>query len=102
MRSVRQFLFRRRLYRDLSAEIQQHLEERVEELVANGMPRPVADYAARREFGNLARIEETSREVWTCFLASSKPRRLHRPNGSAARGLGEPANRSRSAQKETL
>jgi len=65
MTSLRQFLFRRRLYRELSAEIQQHLEERVEELVANGVPRPEAAYAARREFGNVARIEETSWEVWT-------------------------------------
>jgi len=64
MTPLRQFLFRRRLYRDLSAEIAQHLEERVEELVANGMPRPEAVYAARREFGNVAQIEEASRAVW--------------------------------------
>jgi len=64
MTPLRQFLFRRRLYRDLSGEIEQHLEERVEALVANGMPRPEAVYAARREFGNVARIEEASRAVW--------------------------------------
>jgi len=55
---------RRRLYSELSAEIQEHLEERVDELVENGTPREEAVYAARREFGNVARIEERSREVW--------------------------------------
>jgi len=30
---LRQLLFRRRLYSELSAEIQEHLEERVDELV---------------------------------------------------------------------
>src|SRR5882762_3605751 len=61
---LRQLLFRRRLYSELSAEIQEHLEERVDELVENGTPREEAVYAARREFGNVARIEERSREVW--------------------------------------
>jgi len=61
---LRQLLFRHRLYSDLSAEIQQHLEERIDELVANGTPREEAVYAARREFGNVARIEERSREIW--------------------------------------
>ena len=59
-----QLLFRRRLYSELSAEIQEHLEERVDELVANGTPREEAVYAARREFGNVPLIEERSREVW--------------------------------------
>lgn len=70
--SLRQFLFRRRIYRDLSAEIQQHLEERVEELVAIGMPRQEAVYAARCEFGNVARIEEKSRNVWTGALLDNR------------------------------
>jgi hypothetical protein len=61
---LRQLLFRRRLYSELSAEIQEHLDERVDELVANGTSREEAAYAARREFGNVALIEERSREVW--------------------------------------
>jgi hypothetical protein len=61
---LRQILVRRRLSSDLSEEIQQHLEEKVEELVAEGMPREEADYRARREFGNVTRIEEQGREVW--------------------------------------
>ena len=55
---------RRRLYNDLSDEIQAHLEEKIEELVASGMPRKEAAAAARREFGNVALTEEDSRAVW--------------------------------------
>ena len=50
--------------RELSEEIRAHLEEKVAELVANGMPRDEATAAARREFGNVGLIEEDSREVW--------------------------------------
>lgn len=55
---------RRRLYDHLSTEIQAHLEERTEELVAGGMSRDEASTIARREFGNATQIEERSREVW--------------------------------------
>ena len=55
---------RRRLYSDLSAEIQEHLTEKVDELVAGGMSREDASHAARREFGNVTLLEERSREVW--------------------------------------
>lgn len=61
---LRQLLDRRRISSDLSEELQQHLDEKVEELVAEGMPRQEAIYRARREFGNVVRIEEQSREVW--------------------------------------
>ena len=64
MVSLRQILVRRRLSSDLSEEIQQHLEEKVEELVAEGVPRGEAVYYARRQFGNVALIEEQGREVW--------------------------------------
>jgi predicted permease len=64
MRWVRQLFSRRRVYGDLSAEIREHLEEKVEELVAGGMSRKNASAAARREFGNLPLIEEDSRAVW--------------------------------------
>src|SRR5215468_9214128 len=61
---LRQIIARRRLSTDLSAEIQQHLDEKVEELVATGMPPEEAIHCARREFGNVARMEEQGREVW--------------------------------------
>ena len=57
-------LFSPRLYADLSDEIREHLEEKVEELVAGGMSRKEAAAAARREFGNVTLAEEDSRNVW--------------------------------------
>ncbi len=61
---LKQLFSRRSLYGDLSEEIQEHLEEKIEELVAGGMSRKEATYAARREFGNVTLTEEDSRTVW--------------------------------------
>src|SRR6266478_794632 len=61
---LKQLFSRRRLYGDLSEEIQEHLEEKIEELVAGGMSREEAAYAARREFGNVTLVEQDSRTVW--------------------------------------
>ncbi|HWA95260.1 MAG TPA: ABC transporter permease [Terracidiphilus sp.] len=55
---------RRRHYRDLSVTIAEHLEERTEELMDEGMPRDEAEHTARREFGNVALLEERSRAEW--------------------------------------
>src|SRR5579864_6865014 len=55
---------RRRLYKDLSEEIQEHLEEKIEELAAGGMSRKEATAAARRAFGNVTLTEEDSRNIW--------------------------------------
>jgi predicted permease len=64
MISLKQLFSRRRLYGDLSEEIQGHLEEKVEELVGNGMSRKEAESTARREFGNVTLMNEKSRDVW--------------------------------------
>ena len=61
---LKQLFSRRRLYNDLSEEIRAHLDEKIEELVANGMSRKEATASARREFGNLTLTEEDSRTVW--------------------------------------
>src|SRR5260370_30199482 len=64
MNWFKQLFARRRLYNDLSEEIRAHLEEKIEELVASGMPRKEAAAAARREFGNVTLVEQDSRTVW--------------------------------------
>jgi len=64
MNWLKQLFLRKRLYSELSEEIQSHLDEKVEELVADGMSPEDAIRAARREFGNVHLIEENSREVW--------------------------------------
>lgn len=61
---LKQLFSRRRRYDDISVSIQEHIDERADELVAEGMPRKQAEQAARREFGNVALMEERSREVW--------------------------------------
>jgi predicted permease len=64
MNWLRQLFSRRRLYGDLSEEIREHLEEKVEELVSAGMSREEAAAAARRQFGNMTLTEENGREIW--------------------------------------
>ena len=64
MNLLKQLATRRQLYEDLAGEIQAHIEERIEELVAAGMSKDEAAARARREFGNATQIEESGREVW--------------------------------------
>jgi len=64
MNWLQQLFSRRGQYEALSEEIQAHLDEKVEELVAGGMSREDANHVARREFGNPALTEEDGREVW--------------------------------------
>ena len=64
MNWLKQLFARRRMNDDMSEEIQEHLAEKIEELVAEGMSRKDATAAARRAFGNVSLTEEDSREVW--------------------------------------
>ncbi len=58
------FFSKNRRYEDISVSIQEHLDERTDELVEEGMSRAEAERAARREFGNVTLLSERSREVW--------------------------------------
>src|ERR1700757_3487639 len=64
MRWLRNLFSRDKAYDDLAEEIRQHLEERGEALMADGMSREDAEHAARREFGNVTLMEERGREAW--------------------------------------
>jgi hypothetical protein len=61
---LRQLFSRRRRYDELSETIREHLDEKIADLMDRGMSREEAERTARREFGNVTRIEERSREVW--------------------------------------
>jgi predicted permease len=61
---LKRLFSRRRIYGELSEEIREHLEEKIEELVGEGMPRKEAAAAARRAFGNVTLTEEDSRNAW--------------------------------------
>jgi len=64
MKWLTQLFSRRRRYDDLSVSIQEHLEEKIEELMDDGLSREEATRRARREFGNVTLTEERSREAW--------------------------------------
>ena len=65
MSRIRQFFTRGRREAELAEEIQSHLEEKVDELVAGGVPREQAIRQARREFGNVTLLVEQGRDVWS-------------------------------------
>ncbi|MES2220349.1 MAG: ABC transporter permease [Acidobacteriota bacterium] len=71
MNRFRKMFSRTKLATDLSEEMQQHLEEKIEALIADGMSRKEAIHAARRAFGNATLIEQHSREVWMWPLIES-------------------------------
>src|SRR5689334_2103714 len=64
MHWLNQLARRQRLYDDLSEEIQEHLQEKTNELIDEGMSPEEASAAAKREFGNATLIEERGRETW--------------------------------------
>jgi predicted permease len=91
MQGLSKLFSRRRRYDDISVSIQEHIEERTEELMDEGMSRKQAEQAARREFGNVTQIKERSREAWQwatleSVLADLKLtfRRLRKSPGFAA------------------
>ena len=59
------FLLKRRLKEaELQEEIQFHLDAEAEEREASGLPTHEAQRVARRELGNVARVQEDTREAW--------------------------------------
>jgi uncharacterized protein YoaH (UPF0181 family) len=64
MNRLTQLFSRRRVYEDLSQEIQDHLHEKIAELMAGGLSKSEATAVARREFGNVTQVQERSRAVW--------------------------------------
>ena len=66
---LKQIMPRQRIFSELSEEIAEHLAEKTEALMASGMSREEAEYRAKREFGNVIRIQERGREAWMWPLA---------------------------------
>lgn len=56
---------RRRLEADLSRELQDHIERRVEDLVGSGLDERAARRQAAIEFGAMGQVQEEVREAWT-------------------------------------
>ena len=51
-------------YEDLAVSIEEHIDQRTEELMEEGLPQQEAARRARREFGNVTLVAERSREEW--------------------------------------
>lgn len=71
MQWLKAIFSRRRRYDDLTVSIEEHLEEKIDELMEGGMSRREAEQQARRAFGNVALFQERSREVWQWHLLES-------------------------------
>src|SRR5215472_1444158 len=56
---------RKRILEDLDRDIREHLDLEVQDNIDRGMAPDDARYAALRKFGNVTRIKEETRAVWT-------------------------------------
>jgi putative ABC transport system permease protein len=56
---------RERMMKDLEEDIREHIETETQDNIARGMPPEEAHYAAIRKFGNVMRVEEDTRDVWS-------------------------------------
>jgi len=56
---------RERMLDQLEQEIREHIEMETQDNIARGMPPAEARYAAVRKFGNVTRVQEDAREVWS-------------------------------------
>jgi putative ABC transport system permease protein len=54
-----------RMMEDLDRDIREHIERETQDNIDRGMPPEEARYAAVRKFGNVTRVMEETREVWT-------------------------------------
>lgn len=95
MRWFERIFRRRQLYREMDEEVRAHIEEKTEQLMRlENLSRAEARRAALRAFGNVARVQESSREVWQWSALESilgdiklAVRRLRRSPGFTATAL---------------
>jgi putative ABC transport system permease protein len=64
MNPIARWLERRRVERELADEMAAHIEERIEQLVEDGLTQPEARIRPQRQFGNVTSQQENSREAW--------------------------------------
>jgi hypothetical protein len=56
---------RKRMLEDLDQDIRDHIEREARDNIERGMSPAEARYAALRKFGNVTRVKEETREVWS-------------------------------------
>jgi predicted permease len=55
----------KRMMEELEQDIRDHIERETQDNIERGMPPEEARYAAVRKFGNVTRVKEETREVWS-------------------------------------
>ncbi|MGA8409515.1 MAG: permease prefix domain 1-containing protein, partial [Candidatus Acidiferrales bacterium] len=56
---------RKRFLQNLDQDIRDHLARETQDNIDRGMSPEEAHFAALRKFGNVARVQEETREVWS-------------------------------------
>lgn len=56
---------RKRMLRELEEDIREHIAQETQDNIERGMTPKEAGYAARKKFGNVTRVKEDVREVWS-------------------------------------
>jgi hypothetical protein len=56
---------RTRMLQDLDRDIRDHIEKETQDNIERGMPAEEARYAALRKFGNVTRVTEDTRDLWS-------------------------------------
>jgi hypothetical protein len=56
---------RKRMMEDLDRDIREHIAMETQDNIERGMSPEEARYTALRKFGNVARVKEETREVWS-------------------------------------
>src|ERR1700682_6524921 len=56
---------RKRMMEELDQDIRDHIERETQDNIERGMTPEEARYAAVRKFGNVMRVKEETREVWS-------------------------------------
>jgi putative ABC transport system permease protein len=68
---------RKRGMEDLDQDIRDHIERETQDNIERGMPPADARYAALRKFGNMTRVAEETREVWSFVWLEQLLRDVH-------------------------
>src|SRR2546421_8536031 len=68
---------RKRVLEDLDQDIRDHIERETQDNIERGMPPEEARYAAVRKFGNVTRVKEETREVWSLVWVEQLLQDIH-------------------------
>src|SRR5260370_17501248 len=68
---------RKQMIEDLDQDIREHIERETQDNIERGMSPEEARYAAMRKFGNVTRVKEETREVWSFVWLEQLEQDIH-------------------------